>query len=143
MPESNYLTVSWSISRGRDTYGYNICRLDDANTDKRYRCHGGGYDMIGTVLGEWAQDTLQDRLLKLQDRAYSRVDLDTMERTYNEGEHLYGMTVLVENGVPRVSLDGACGQSSIERVLSAAGVTLRRTWNRKGNTTGWIVEYDA
>jgi hypothetical protein len=35
-----YLAISWAISRGRDTYGYNICRLDDTLIDVRYRCMG-------------------------------------------------------------------------------------------------------
>lgn len=39
------LALSWSVSRGRDTYGYNICRLDDTSTGERFKCMGGGYDM--------------------------------------------------------------------------------------------------
>ncbi len=41
-----YLAVRWSTSRGRDTYGYNICSVTDQATSKRYSCKGGGY---GTV----------------------------------------------------------------------------------------------
>lgn len=64
-----YLTLSWSISRGRGTYGGNICRLDDTTTDKRYRCSGGGYDMTGTVLGDWLTDVYQSELQALAPRA--------------------------------------------------------------------------
>jgi hypothetical protein len=53
---STHLNISWSVSRGQDTYGYNICRLDDTRTGKRYHLNGGGYDMIGTVLGDWLED---------------------------------------------------------------------------------------
>lgn len=59
-----YLAISWSISRGTETYGYNICRLDDSQTGKRYRCLGG-YDMMGTVVGQWLEDLFQPQLKQL------------------------------------------------------------------------------
>lgn len=43
------LDLTWSTSKARDTYGYNITRLDDSISGKRYKTCGGGYDMIGTV----------------------------------------------------------------------------------------------
>lgn len=58
----NHLRMSWSVSRGRDTYGYNICKLTDGNTGKQYRCMGGGYDMQGTVFGDWLEANYPDRL---------------------------------------------------------------------------------
>lgn len=63
------LALSWSVSRGRDTYGYNICRLDDTSTEERFKCMGGGYDMQGTVFGSWLEAGYQDRLVELKDRA--------------------------------------------------------------------------
>ena len=41
---------TYGVSRGRDTYGYNMVTLS-SNTGKR--C--GGYDMHGQVMGEYVQ----------------------------------------------------------------------------------------
>lgn len=111
------LTLTWSISRGRDTYGYNICRLDDPQTGKRYRCNGGGYDMTGTVFGMWLMDVHQDRLSAL---AWSFYGL----RRYNDGH---------------VNLDGACGINSMVRVAEALGLEVQTQYDKKGRTTGWLV----
>ena len=110
----NHLVLSWSVSKGRDTYGYNICRLDDRNNGKRYRTMGGGYDMIGTVFGDWLETCYQEELMQIKDQS---------DRFYNERHYLndnsekgtfYGMTY---NKVKDcVSLDGACGIESIIRI---------------------------
>ena len=60
MVEKN-LTVKWTVSRGRDTYGYTICTLY-VDGVKAARCNGGGYDMQGTVLGHWLAAAYPDRL---------------------------------------------------------------------------------
>lgn len=63
MQDTNYLSLSWSISRGRDTYGYNIARLDDHATGKRYRCSGGPWWPVcvanGASLAPWPVVALQ------------------------------------------------------------------------------------
>jgi len=124
-----YLALSWSISRGVETYGYNICRLDDTSaTGKRYRCMGGGYDMVGTVFGDWLADRYQDRLL-----AYC-------SKMPDEAAKLYWLRIVTQRHGPRISLDGACGLDSMIRVAEAIGLTVRRTSNRKGHTTGFNVE---
>lgn len=44
-----FLEFQTSVSRGADTYGYNIVRLVDTHYNgKAYKCMGGGYDMHGT-----------------------------------------------------------------------------------------------
>lgn len=58
------LEFKWSVSRGRDTYGYAICTLY-ANGDRVARCNGGGYDMKGTCLGSFIAKAYADRLLNL------------------------------------------------------------------------------
>lgn len=123
-----YLALSWSISCGVETYGCNICRLDDTDEGKRYRCMGGGYDMVGTVFGDWLQDRFQERL-----RAYCRT-------SPAEAAKLYGMRVLDVGANSRISLDGACGIDSMIRVAEAIGLTVKRTSDRKGHTTGFNVE---
>jgi len=74
---TTYLALSWSVSRGRDTYGYNICRLDVEHGGKRYRCNRGGYDMVGTVVADWLCGTYQERLQTLAMRVAS------VKRTYD------------------------------------------------------------
>ena len=58
------LHFRWTISRARDTYGYNVCTLlvDDI---KVAACNGGGYDMQGTCLGNWLAEAFADRLRKM------------------------------------------------------------------------------
>lgn len=114
--EIRLLTYTWSVSKGRDTYGYNICSLLDTKTNRRYRCNGGGYDMQGTAFAQWLQDIYQDRLhaLPMQDHGMYRDDkrtsLDggfglrtmimiaekmglTVQEHYKDGRELVGITV--------------------------------------------------
>lgn len=163
-----YIALTWSVSKGCDTYGYNICRLDVPGyavqvpptptptpthnwiKPKRYRCSGGGYDMIGTVVGDWLQDRYQDRLLKLA-QAPSRIatflyrdevgDLQRLKESADRKNVLYATTFYPANRKKEtyVSLDGACGIESIRIVAEAIGVKLNSTTNRKGHTDGFIV----
>lgn len=136
----NHLSISWSISRGRDTYGYNICRLDSRQSGKRYRCSGGGYDMIGTVFGDWLESEYQAELVELVSRlplescgysvaGYRRVKEEIKPR-------FYGLTVRPDGSV---SLDGACGQSSMTRIAEALGLEIQWEGNKKGHTIGYFV----
>lgn len=134
------LRVSWGISRGRETMGYNIARLQDESTGKRFRCMGGGYDMTGTNFGEWLQDTYQTRLRDISDQAHQR-----WTKTENDGpwereqndSGLYGMSYYTHDG--RVVLDGGCGQSAMERIARAIGLEVRSVVNRRGHVTGYVV----
>lgn len=145
MSEVRTLLESWSVSRGRDTYGYNICRLDDTATGKRYRCMGGGYDMTGTVLAEWLQDVFQDRLRAIADESYAVAREGQGYAVVNQPD-LYGMTAHYAAGesapLVRVSIDGACGLSSVERIAKRIGVEVRHIVNRRGHTVGFTVTVD-
>jgi hypothetical protein len=118
--KTNYLNLSWSTSKGRGTYGYNIARLDDRATGQRFKCMGGGYDITGTVVGEWLATTYQPRL-----RAAGAAVTD-----------LYGSRVK-EGG--EVSLYGACGLECMIKVAAAIGISLSRTSNKRGHTSGFMV----
>jgi hypothetical protein len=136
---SRTLTISTGTSRGRDTYGYTIVRLRDSDTGKLYRCMGGGYDMVGTVLADWLTDVHQDALRTIRDRAYYISDTGRFAPSKNP-EALYGMTKYTDG---RVSIDGACGVESVRRIATAAGVKLRSFPTRdRRNTGGWTVEED-
>lgn len=58
------LEFHWTVSRGRNTCGYNICSLY-VNGRKVSACNGGGYDMKGTSLGHWIAKHYADRLRAL------------------------------------------------------------------------------
>lgn len=59
------LEFRWTVSRARDTYGYNICALW-VDGRKAAACNGGGYDMKGTSLGMWIARAYADRLRALK-----------------------------------------------------------------------------
>lgn len=130
------LQISTSTSRGRDTYGYTIVRLDDTTTGKRYRCMGGGYDMVGTVFADWLQETQQDRLQAIAGQAYTMVDTRG-RHTNGEPSSFYGMTHLAHQQT--VSLDGACGLESIRRIADAVGLEVRQLVSKRGRVTGFVV----
>lgn len=127
------LVLSTGTSRGRDTFGYTIVRATDVATGKVYKCMGGGYDMVGTVVADWLEDVHQGGLRAISDRAYYR--LDNGDRVHLDG--LYGMTTRTDGAV---SVDGACGIKSVIRVGEVVGLHFQRTFNRRtGRTTGYIV----
>lgn len=140
----NHLVISWGVSRGRDTYGYNICRLDDRQSGKRYRTCGGGYDMIGTVFGDWLEDVYQSELLakvqELMSNPDAFEDCGYSVKGYIKFSGLYGMTYNTNNG--KVSLDGACGISSVIQIAEALGLQVQWEGNKKGHTVGYYVTRD-
>lgn len=134
------LTFKHTTSKGRDTYGYNICTLY-VDGLKVSSCKGGGYDMQGTALGMYLTREYQTQLMTIASRAYT---VSTQSkgmwwvREKNESG-LYGMELLKPQRLAaHVVLDGGCGQSSIEQIAKAAGITLTSTITRKTrNTTEW------
>lgn len=144
----NHLTLSWSTSKGRDTYGYNICRLDDRNMGKRYKCMGGGYDMVGTVFGEWLQENYQAELKqlavmpvgKLENAGYAAKDIFKIDGMYGYNVRFNEETK--EFG--KVTLDGACGLESMLKIAEAIGLEVEReyvkTGRNRGQTIGWYVQ---
>ena len=150
--QTGFAAISWSTSRGVDTYGYNICRLDGPLAafpwQRRYRTCGGGYSMVGTVLGEWLADRFQNRLLAIASRAgsvYTKVG--GYKSFHDDGTNrpgrliktdcLYGMTHYPDKN--RVLLDGACGESCMIGIAAAIGVSLSSVCNRRGHVTGYMM----
>lgn len=145
--QTDHLALSWSTSRGQDTYGYNICRLDVRSTGRRLKCMGGGYDMVGTVVGEWLQAAYQVRLVELANNSHnnSGVPLSRGGRYIRIAE-FYGMTYDRDGDSSQpcnVRLDGACGIESMQRIAAALGLSLSRTYvakgRKRGQTTGYMV----
>ena len=135
------LELSWSTSKGRDTYGYNIARLDDSISGKRYKTCGGGYDMVGTVLGEWFQDQYQAELLNIQCRA-DTITTEKFPYMKQTGENkLYGMHWDAKR--EKVTIDGGCGVESMLRIIEACGFEVERSYNKKGHVTTFYVSKSA
>lgn len=134
----NHLTLSWSTSRGQDTYGYNICRLDDNKTGKRYRCMGGGYDMRATVIGKYLQDVFQAELSQLvESRKAELVDCGYGVKGWRKLPDLYGMTI---SPAGKIYLDGACGDSCMVDIAAAIGIRITTDYNRRTDrTVGYFV----
>ena len=135
----NHLSISWSVSRGRDTYGYNICRLDSRNTGKRYKCSGGGYDMVGTVFGDWLAAEHQERLKQWANNQPSE-DAGYAVKGYKKMPGFSGVTIDPDG---TVSCDGACGIESMLRIAEACGLEVQREYQKtgrnRGRTLGWLV----
>jgi len=141
--ESTYLSVTWGISKARESYGYNRVQVQDTETGKRFSACGGGYDMLGSAFGEWLQKTHQELLL-----AYSDLAHDICEQ-YDHGkpwarqtnrQGLYGMTLNTRQGLQDISLDGGCGLDCMLKIAKHIGLELMpvKSFNRKGQCTGVI-----
>lgn len=136
------LHFKWTVSRGRDTYGNRICTLF-VDGKKSGRCMGGGYDMKGTSLGEWLQKEYQTELCQLFSNEIKYLEVDNAARSYNteegakikyiKAEKFYGAIIYqnTKNLSVSVSLDGACGFESMQRIAEAIGIQIK--WNPMSN----------
>jgi len=116
------LRIKYTISRGRDTYGYNLVTLY-VDGKKHNRTCGGGYDMTGTVLGEYLTQEYPDRLKELPANYGS---LDTKDGFYGLG--FYSKTENKRHNTYQdgdsVYVDGACGQNAVKEITKAIGLDL-------------------
>lgn len=145
------LNFSSSTSRGADTYGYPIAKLTDTNTGQTYRCCGGGYDMNGTNLGHWLQETIKGNplLLKVFAKELAKYVVANKEKPYglnfsrgffnqvafNSKTEKYSATKIekaILGEYPDVTwhLDGACGDNCMVRIAELVGMTIRTEYQR-------------
>ncbi|MBO7327596.1 MAG: hypothetical protein J6W00_02355 [Lentisphaeria bacterium] len=123
------LEFRWTISRERDTYGYNICSLWINGVEKVASTCGGGCDMKGTVLAAFIREYFPEQLKKM-----------------DSGKH-YGLTFWDPNGKGvrgrylkhykegcKFYLDGACGFREMEHFLKEIGFYLGNPIINKANT---------
>lgn len=96
------LTIKWGVSRGAATQGYTTCSLRENGARKAY-CNGGGYDMRGTVFGEWLAANYRERLIA------------------SHVQSMYGAAV--RDG--ELHVDGSCGFSCMSDLAEAIGLTVR------------------
>ena len=94
--------------------------------------------MIGTVLGDWMEDTFQEELralvADLPKQKYGGTSY--MQISEEIDPKFYGLTISPEG---RVCLDGACGSSSMQTIGRALGLKFQWLGNRKGHTIGYFV----
>lgn len=139
------LEFVWTVSKARDTYGYNIMTLY-VDGKKVASCNGGGYDMKGTVLGNWVAIRFKDDLLKLSqkfigltfhdptfDAGKAVIEGQTVEEREKQGESFglerYQAFYAASSELPTEKhivprIDGATGFTSVERILKAVGYSL-------------------
>lgn len=134
-----FLSLKWTISRARDTYGYNVLSLTDHDSWKTFRTLGGGYDMEGTVFAEWLAAAHPERLQAIAARAFNvyTPGRGIARADVAPGVGLYGMTRTAETSAVR--LDGACGLQSMLLVAEAAGLSIRNLFNNRGRLGGFVV----
>lgn len=126
------LEIKWSISRGRDTYGYSICSLY-VYGQKVTDCNGGGYDMVGTVIGELVTALFGAELEELSKGAdLTNHHSDGREIKFRNPKYsgryesdCYGLYTSDYDNNRKVGINGACGEGSVENILNAIGYDLR------------------
>ena len=137
----HHLSIKWTISRARDSYGYNIVTILDSATGKKFKECGGGYDMTGTAFGNWLSDTFQTELMELKERAYYICSKNSVN-TSNIADSIYGMYYNSENN--KISLDGGVGLSEMIRLAVMIGLEVQReyvkTGKKRGETIGYFVQ---
>jgi hypothetical protein len=130
------LKLKWTISRGRDTYGYTLASLKDTKTGKFYRTCGGGYDMRGTVLGEWLNDVFKEELKTIAPKAMARFSKKTglvhAERPqngyYDRDMVFYGTYAYYDDlgNLEKVVIDGSCGESEVLALAKEIGLDVEQ-----------------
>lgn len=133
------VSISWGISRGRETYGWNICKATSNQTGKAYRTTGGGYDMLGTVIGEWFAAEYQTHL-----QALVHANLDGFVKYGSNGSTLHnpsfcGIFIRADG---TVFLDGGAGIDCMLRIIEACGFEYQRQYNPRTKskaTTGYLI----
>jgi len=151
------LKFKWTISRAQDTYGYNICSLY-VDGKKVSACNGGGYDMTGTCLGDYIAGVFAKRLRRkikevhygltfhnpTYDPGQAKIDNETIEKREKGGKSFglerYQAFYSASSKVPTKkhvvpSINGACGFSSVERVMKTIGLKLKFIDDTKNTST--------
>ena len=112
------LIFKWTISKARDTQGYNIVTLVDG--DKKYKALGGGYDMQGTVFAHWLWANHKEEIIsKLKGREKDFYGFFAMDSSYR--------------------IDGACGLDCMITIAKEIGLQVKQIYS-KYQLTNIIVE---
>ena len=156
----NTFKFKYTTSRGRDSYGYNICSLWVDGEKKASTC-GGGYDMKGTALGNWISRKFQKELLTFNKSFYGlkfynpnwQPSTECLEE--EKKDELTKLTGLARyqdfykqsSNLPtekhtHATLDGACGFECMTAILKNIGYSLKYV-DGTTNTTTYILNQDS
>ena len=137
----NTLNFKWTVSKGRDTYGYNICTLRDMGGNKIASTYGGGYDMQGAVLGNFINSYFSNELKKLT------ADRGGTFARFKHNAGFYGLTHYNPKAKSwsrrylkrakehtRSYVDGACGFDCMRRILAKIGFKMNFVQERKNHS---------
>ena len=105
------LKFKWTTSKGRFTYGWNICSLY-VDGKKIGSVNGANYDMKGSVFGTWVQSQFKDDLINL-DKEYNALKFLNKGRCASSKFHT--------DVFYSPSIDGACGFESVSRIVEDLG----------------------
>ena len=114
------LEFKYTISRARDTYGYNICSLwihTESGREKVARTCGGGYDMQGCCLGNWIQEykPFKQGLLRCKPSDFYGLTFYDEKARKSRKQYNPGNKILIK---------GSRGFSCMESILYALGFYL-------------------
>lgn len=148
------LKFKYTTSKGRDSYGYNICSLWVDGEKVSSTC-GGGYDMKGTALGNWMARKFEKELLKFNKSFYGLTYHDPnwqpskeIIKREKEGKSLgleryqdfYKQSSKLpteQHTIPQ--LDGACGFECMTSILNNMDYYLKYV-DGTTNTTTYILD---
>ena len=116
------LVFKWTTSKGRNTYGWNICTLKDRRGNKISSTCGGGYDMKGTAFGDFIADYFGEQLKRLTAN-YGSFDKGGFYglRHYNTRTRKSQKRASKHT---RTTIDGACGFNCMLTILEKIGFSL-------------------
>ena len=137
--------IRWGVHRGT---GYDECRLRiDRKTVSR--CNGGGYDMVGTVWGDWLAKRFAAELRQIKTPMYGLTWHDpnfNADSTvlpggqsllrYQAAAAASSHTITDRHTVPHI--DGATGYNCVQSIALAIGVRIVRT-EMKGDSADYDV----
>lgn len=108
--ETHVVEFKWTISKGRDTYGYNICTAF-VDGEKVGKASGGGYDMQGASLDDWMSEQAKP------EHSFYGLRWETPKgKRGKEWTPEYQSKVWTENHTA-ARIDGGCGMTSLLRNL--------------------------
>lgn len=100
---------------------------------------GMGYDMVGSLFGQWLNSNYEDKLTKLaQDNAHKM----TSPGYFGSETDFYGLyAILGDNGeVVKGYVNGMCGLSCVRRLARMVGVHIIADWARDTNRRdGYVI----
>ena len=129
--------INASIYHG--TGGPHGVRLTLTMDGQKYRADGYGYDMIGTVWGQWLTREFQAELVALAEEARltAEVQAEHVAHGYfDSSTDYYGLYFTADDSgqIIRAWVNGATGFNCVARFAQRFGVTLAHDYRRDTNT---------